>query len=87
MLDPDTRTRAYAHRVAWELTYGPIPNGLRVLHTCDNPRCVNPGHLMLGTQSDNIADSMRKGRFTAHHITGVRLNGQPSRRQEHQGSL
>lgn len=66
-----------AHRVAWELAQGrSIPDGLRILHQCDHPRCVNPTHLVLGTQADNIADAVAKGRFTAWHRTGVRLNGQ-----------
>ncbi len=51
-----------AHRVAWELTLGPIPNGLLVLHYCDNPPRVNPSHLFLGTQRDNVKDMMQKGR-------------------------
>jgi len=51
-----------AHRAAWELTYGPIPKGMLVLHHCDNPRCVNPKHLWLGTQKDNVHDAFSKGR-------------------------
>lgn len=51
-----------AHRVAWELTYGPIPEGLRTLHKCDTPFCVRPDHLFLGTDADNNHDMFIKGR-------------------------
>lgn len=51
-----------AHRVAWSLVNGPVPEGQRVLHRCDNPSCVRPDHLFLGTQADNLADMRQKGR-------------------------
>lgn len=57
-----------AHRVAFVLSRGEIPAGLRVLHRCDNPRCCNPDHFMLGTQLDNVHDAIRKGR---HSIVGL----------------
>lgn len=57
-----------AHRVAWELTNGKIPNNLCVLHRCDNSSCINPDHLFLGTQLENIQDMINKGRRRPDNI-------------------
>ena len=54
--------KLFTHRVGWFLANGQIPEGVRVLHKCDNPICCNPDHLFLGTQLDNIADMQKKGR-------------------------
>ena len=70
-----------AQRVSWEIHFGPIPDGLFVLHDCDNPPCVNPGHLFLGTHDDNMADMAAKGRAKPPGLAGEdqpmsKLNGQ-----------
>jgi hypothetical protein len=58
-----------AHRVAWELIYGSIPDKLYVLHSCDNRGCMNPSHLFLGTYKDNMQDCSRKGRLWQNKVT------------------
>ena len=49
--------------MSWELTNGEVPDELHVLHKCDNPSCVNPHHLFLGTNFDNVQDKIQKGRM------------------------
>lgn len=58
----DNRYTSKAHRIAYQICKGDIPKGMYVLHSCDNPRCVNPDHLSVGTQKDNIKDMFQKGR-------------------------
>lgn len=66
----DDRRQVQAHRFAWELFNGPIPRGLVLCHRCDTPPCVNPGHLFLGTQADNVVDMVTKGRHRHGSVAG-----------------
>lgn len=80
-LDPRKRTphlyglvihrqkRTFAHRHSYELFVGPIPQGMFVLHSCDNPPCVNPDHLRVGTMKDNGADMSDRGRAHCQSVT------------------
>jgi len=65
-----------AHRVSFELTHGPIPLGMVVMHKCDNPECTNPNHLELGTQKQNMKDCSSRGRLnkrsTSNLISGAK---------------
>lgn len=66
----DGSKMARAHRVAWTLEIGSIPNNYHVCHHCDNPRCVNVEHLFLGAHQDNIQDAANKGRLACGEAHG-----------------
>lgn len=57
-----------SHRVSWSISNGDIPKGMLICHHCDNPPCVNPDHLFLGTYQDNMDDKMRKGRHGTQKV-------------------
>jgi hypothetical protein len=64
--------RAYAHRVSYELHVGAIPAGMCVLHSCDNPQCVNPDHLSVGTQSESMLQMFARGRKPSTSVDRIR---------------
>lgn len=68
---PHRRHQVAAHRWAYEHFVGPIPDGMYVLHSCDNPPCVNPDHLSVGTQRDNIQQCIERGRLTRANQKGA----------------
>jgi hypothetical protein len=72
------RRTVRAHRVSWELYKGPVPEDFKALHKCDTPPCVNPQHLFLGTQIENIFDrdskNRNKGIFTDEQVRAIRCD-------------
>lgn len=74
---PQGKQMIGAHRFSWEQSNGPIPSGLCVLHTCDNPPCVSPYHLFLGTRHDNTDDMVSKQRNARGEKSGTaKLTGE-----------
>jgi hypothetical protein len=71
---PVAKKMQQAHRVSFMLSVGPIPDGLHVLHRCDNPACINPDHLWLGTNADNHRDKADKGRARGAHLGSSNVN-------------
>lgn len=72
--------RVLTHRFAYEVTKGPIPDGLIILHACDNPPCCNPAHLRAGTYADNTRDMMTKGRAATGSRSGAHTHPEQVRR-------
>ena len=75
-----------AHRFSWTLHFGPVPEGLCVLHDCDNPSCVRPSHLFTGTNVENTKDRSTKGRNACGDRNGARLHPEKLARGDRNGS-
>lgn len=74
-----------AHRVSFSLTFGDLPDGVLVCHDCDNPPCVRPGHLFPGTNVENVADRVAKGRSARGHRSGRYTRPERTARGERNG--
>lgn len=81
------RVKYMAHRLSYYLNNGPIPDGYVVRHKCDNPSCINPEHLEVGTQADNIADKVSRGRQARGSGVGRAILTEESVREIRSSSL
>lgn len=63
----ETYKRSQAHRISYKVFKGEIPKGMYVCHHCDNPKCINPDHLWVGTAKENMQDAKKKGRLKNQH--------------------
>ena len=78
--------RIGTHRAAWEDANGPIPDGMEVLHRCDNPPCINVDHLFIGTHRDNMKDMAAKGRAQGQQKTACHQGHEYTEQNTYRGS-